>query len=82
MILTDEEQKAKGDDETDANNDQLLDYSHFDKITMALVDETQLSSLKERRKQADEENKGVGGREASKHVDSFIGMSTLSALNE
>lgn len=49
---------------------------------MALVDEAQLSSIKEKRRQLEEENKiGVHTRELSVHVDNFKGNSMFDLNN-
>jgi len=59
-----------------------MDYAHFEKITMALVDEAQLSSIKEKRRQAEEDNKtGVHTRELSTHVDNFKNSSMFDLNN-
>jgi len=49
---------------------------------MALVDEAQLSSIKEKRRQLEEENKiGIHTRELSVHVDNFKNNSIFDLNN-
>lgn len=82
VILSEDEVKNKGSDDNNLNNDSLMDYSHFEKITMALVDEAQLSSIKEKRRQLEEENKiGIHTRELSVHVDNFKNNSIFDLNN-
>lgn len=82
MILSEDEPKNKGTDDLNLHNDSLMDYTHFEKITMALVDEAQLSSIKEKRRQLEEENKiGIHTRELSTHVDNFKNNSIFDLNN-